>query len=449
MSEDTSPPPSRWLRTPALTRPYGVVPVLAAVAVGALVGFLGAGPVRGFADLRDVVAASRLTVPYAALPVGWLMVWAMAAHRPDAVLVGPAPGRGRFGIVARQVGVLTVALLAGWALGAAPMIGHAAATQHWTLADPVSLFAVLAGLASLVPVAACGALLVGPRLGLLVAPSVVVAVTVLPTYLVDVVLLADSDASVAAVSYVWNLARPLRGEMLVWQAEAFRVLFFALVGVAALRAAAALAEWRATSDRRALGGLAVLLVPAAVAAVVAVANPALTTADPDDVVACTDELGVTVCLYPIDEPNRAEVVRTLAPFARLFPAREFVFTQEYNAGGLAIGRVGADAADRLEGDVRGIGWTLVERDLRACNDALYEASQVQGAVLRQVFLRGGELSGDDAVRALWQGVPEVSDSHSDDVDARLDPLSDDEFLAWFDQHRDAVAACRAMPEDLP
>ena len=97
-------------------------------------------------------------------------------------------------------------------------------------------------------VAACGALLVGPRLGLLVAPLLVVAVTVLPTYLIDVVLLANSDASVAAVSYVWHLYHPLRGEMLVWQVEAFRVLFFLLVGVAALRAAAALAEWRAASN---------------------------------------------------------------------------------------------------------------------------------------------------------------------------------------------------------
>ena len=176
------------------------------------------------------------------------MVWTMAAHRPDSVLVGPAPGRGRFAIVARQVGVLTLALLAGWALGAAPMTVHAAATQHWTLADPVSMLAVVAGLASLVPVAACGALLVGPRLGLLVAPLLVVAVTVLPTYLIDVVLLANSDASVAAVSYVWHLYHPLRGEMLVWQVEAFRVLFFLLVGVAALRAAAALAEWRAASN---------------------------------------------------------------------------------------------------------------------------------------------------------------------------------------------------------
>ena len=84
--------------------------------------------------------------------------------------------------------------------------------------------------------------------GLLVAPLLVVAVTVLPTYLIDVVLLANSDASVAAVSYVWHLYHPLRGEMLVWQVEAFRVLFFLLVGVAALRAAAALAEWRAASN---------------------------------------------------------------------------------------------------------------------------------------------------------------------------------------------------------
>ena len=83
--------------------------------------------------------------------------------------------------------------------------------------------------------------------GLLVAPLLVVAVTVLPTYLIDVVLLANSDASVAAVSYVWHLYHPLRGEMLVWQVEAFRVLFFLLVGGAALRAAAALAEWRAAA----------------------------------------------------------------------------------------------------------------------------------------------------------------------------------------------------------
>ena len=80
------------------------------------------------------------------------------------------------------------------------------------------------------------------------APLLVVAVTVLPTYLVDVVLLANSDALVAAVSYVWHLYHPLRGEMLVWQVEAFRVLFFLLVGVSALRAAAALAEWRAASN---------------------------------------------------------------------------------------------------------------------------------------------------------------------------------------------------------
>jgi hypothetical protein len=243
--------------------------------------------------------------------------------------------------------------------------------------------------------------------------------------------------------------------MLVWQVEAFRILFFALVGVAALRAAAALAEWRAASDRRALGGMAVLLVPAAVAAVVAVVNPALTTPDPDDVVACADDHGITVCLYPIDEPNRAEVVRTLAPFARLFPAREFVFTQEYNAGGFAIGRLGADAADRLDLEVGGVAGSFVDDRLLACNEAPYEASQVRTATLRQILVRGGGLSDDDGVRAIWQAVVDAQvsgdggDSRTPEEDARLDPLSDDEFLAWFDEHRDAVAACRAMPEDLP
>ena len=228
-----------------------------------------------------------------------------------------------------------------------------------------------------------------------------------------------------------------------------------LVGVAALRAAAALAEWRAASDRRALGGMAVLLVPAAVAAVVAVVNPALTTPDPDDVVACADDHGITVCLYPIDEPNRAEVVRTLAPFARLFPAREFVFTQEYNAGGLAIGRLGADAADRLDLEVGGVAGSFVDDRLLACNEAPYEASQVRTATLRQILVRGGGLSDDDGVRAIWQAVVDAQvsgdggDSRTPEEDARLDPLSDDEFLAWFDEHRDAVAACRAMPEDLP
>ena len=43
--------------TLGLTRPYGVVPVLAAAAIGAIVGFLGAGPIRGFADVRDVSRA--------------------------------------------------------------------------------------------------------------------------------------------------------------------------------------------------------------------------------------------------------------------------------------------------------------------------------------------------------------------------------------------------------
>jgi hypothetical protein len=423
--------------------------------MGALLGFLAAGPIRGFTDLRDMVIDARVSLPYAALPVGWVMVWAMAAHRPDSLLVGPAPGRGRARIVARQVGVLTVALLAGWAIGAAPMAGYAAATQHWTLADPVSMLAVLVGLASLVPIAACAALLVGPRLGLLVAPLSVVAVTVLPTYAIDASLRANSQASIAVASYFWDQSHPGRGEMLVWQVEAFRVLYFLLVGAAAVRAATALAEWRAASDRRALGGLAVLLVPAAVAAVVAVVNPALTTPDPDDVVRCADDSGVTVCLYAIDEPNRAEVGRALAPFARLLPDRQFVFTQEYQTTGLALGRIGADAADRLDLEVSGVAWSLVDDDSHSCNEASYEASQVRTATLRQILLRGRGMSDDEGVRAIWQGVvdeqvlDEGGESPTPDEDARLDPLSDEEFVAWFAEHRDAVAACRTLPEDLP
>ncbi|MFT3889609.1 MAG: hypothetical protein QM713_15810 [Arachnia sp.] len=437
-------------RRMGVTRPYGVLAVAGTAACGALIGFAGAGPIRGFVDLRDVVQSVRLAVPYAALPVGWLMVWAMAAHRPDSVLIGPAPGRGRGGIVARQVGVLAVALLVGFALGLAPMSIHAATTEHWTLADPVSLLAVGAGLASLVPIAACGALLVGPRLGLLAAPVAVLAVAVLPTYPVEMTFLAGSSASVEAVSYVWAHSYPLRGEMLLWQVEAFRVAFFLLVGVAALRAASGLAEWRAARDARALGGLAALAAPAAVAVIVAVIHPALTAPDPGDVVHCADDRGLTVCLYSIDEPNRAEVARTLEPFARLFPSREFVVTQRQSGPGYVIGRIGADPVERLEGEVRSIGGSFVEdADPNACNDAPYEATQVRGAVLRQLFARGGNLSDDPAVRALWHGVDEAEDGHAPEVDAWLDALSDDEFVAWFEAHGADVAACRVLPEDLP
>ncbi|MBK7820740.1 MAG: hypothetical protein IPJ61_06600 [Tessaracoccus sp.] len=425
-----------------------MLPVLVAAASGALIGFIGAGPVRGFVDLRDVVQSARLAVPYAALPIGWLMVWAMSVHRPDSVLIGPAPGRGRGGIVARQVAVLTVALLVGFALGLAPMAAYAAATQHWTLADPVSLLTVAAGLASLVPIAAGAALLVGPRLGLLVAPAVVAAVTALPTYPLEMTLLADSSASVEVVSYVWGRSHPLRGEMLVWQVEAFRVAYFLLVGAAALRAASALAEWRAARDVRALGGLAALAVPAAVAAVVAVVHLPLTAPDPADVVRCADDRGLTLCLYAIDEPNRAEAVRTLEPFALMFPSRDFVFTQDRSAPGIVIGRIGADAAERLTVEVRGIGGSLVEGDdVRACNEAPYEANQVSSAALRQVFVRGGNQSDDPAARAIWHGV--LEDDYASEATAALDRLSYDEFLAWLEAHADDVAACRAMPEDLP
>ena len=436
-------------------RPYGVVALTGWFVVGAVLGavsMLSAGE-PGFIDLRDLVFAARLVLPYASVPVGWLMVWAMAVHRPDSLLVGPAPGRSRSRIIARQTGLGAAALAVGFLIALAPLAVILASTQHWTPADPVSLLTVAVALASLVPVAACGALLVGPRLGLLVAPLTVLALVLLPTYLIDVPLLGDTGASLESVTYIWDHSYPGRGEMLIWQLEAFRMGFFGLVGVAAWRAATGLGEWRAAADRRALASLAVLTVPTAIAVAASLLNPPLTAPDPADRVRCADDHGLTLCLYAVDEPNRELTARTLAPFAAVLPPEQLVFTQDLDAPGMSTGRIGGEPADRLELEVRSIALGLVTvttvPEPPACHEPPPGTEGLQQAVARQLLLRQGRDAAQPDVRALWLGLPEAQESHNAELDARLDHLSDGEFRTWFSAHQAVLRDCTLTAGQLP
>lgn len=103
------------------------------------------------------------------------------------------------------------------------------------------VWAVLTGIASLVSVAACGALLAVPRIGVVLAPSLTLATVVVPAFLINDVVLLNRSMSVMSAAYMWSVGDPVRGEQLLWSTQLVQILFFALVGFVAFKVAVGLA----------------------------------------------------------------------------------------------------------------------------------------------------------------------------------------------------------------
>ncbi len=440
---------------PDIRTHLGLVPAVVPLVIGFVVGlFPTAGLWReiGWIDLRDLVFEARQALPFAAPALGWLMVWVTDAHRPESVLVGPAPGRSRGDIVAGQILVSASLVTGGFLAGISPLWWYLALMQHSTVSDWISFAAVTVGLASLVPVAACGALLASRRLGLLFAPLAALAVVMAPTFLLGPLLAPLGEHRAAATYYMFDQSWPGRGEMLVPVTEAVRGVFFLLVALAATRLAVGLAEHRASGFRPRWRDVAPLGLPVLLGVAAMAVGLPMTAVDPGDTVACRQQSGLTVCLYAVDEPARDRVVAALEPLARLFPDQSFEFTQEQDrAEGrvLTLSRIGSDVTGRLEVEVRGAVADIVDEDLNACNAAEYESVIVTRAVVRQIFLRAADLAKNDDVRSIWLAADEAQESVSSDVDPGLDRLTDRGFAAWFEANRETIATCALRPGELP
>lgn len=442
-------------------RPYGLsrlaVIALAAALVGAGVTYPLFPSSFGASDLRDVVMELRLALPLLAVPLGWLAVWAMRVHTPDSVLVGPAPGLTRNLVVARQVALLSGAVLIGLVVGAAPVTITAWSSQHWSAADLVSLVGVLVAAVSLIPIAAAAAMLVGPRVGLFIAPAVVLAVLLIPAFVINDHMLKE-PASILGVSYMWSLSYPSRGEMLVWQIELLRIGFFLLVGFCALKVVAGLAEWRAARQPRGVASLGWCLPPIAVAVVVGLTSPTLAVPDPGDQVRCAQQDNFALCLYQIDEPHREFITQVLEPMTALThpdQADTLTITQGYIpedlvGSFLGVDRIGGARADWITGNIRNNVYGMIYGAHEECETATYDGQSTRTSVAYQLLSRAGERAATPEIQAAYLDAAEEGGAGANpEADARLDALTDDEFVEWFSVHHEAITECRLTPADLP
>ena len=125
-----------------------------------------------------------------------------------------------------------------------------------------------------------------------------------------------------ALSYMWSLSIPQPGTTLAMSTEFFRLLFYTLVIVVAIAAAAGLAEARAAGNRRAALATCWFLLPLAVSVIIATIMPVLGQRDTENGVRCTDHPGFRLCLYPNDERGRRFVAESVAVIADPLPACE-------------------------------------------------------------------------------------------------------------------------------
>ncbi|NLE97450.1 MAG: hypothetical protein GX596_05610 [Propionibacterium sp.] len=409
-------------------------------------------------DMRDLVRSLKTQLPYWSLPLGWLAVWIMRVHAPDSVLVGPAPGRPRAAIVVRQLGALSAATLLGALLGTAPVVVVMLTTQYWTAPDLVSFAAVLVALASLLPVAACAAALTGQRLGLLVAPLLVVLVTLLPAFVINDQLLANRPVSIMSTAYVWSVGLPARGEMLAWQVELLRILYFGLVWIVAVKITTGLADWRAAAQPRGLVSLSWLALPLAVTAVVGYQQPILVEEDPGDQVRCEAHDRLNICVYQIDDPHRGFIAEAFAPLIRLTQTDEavpFTITQDLAGAAvtgpgpddvLTVGRMRRDAAEWLDVELTSAAAMLSGLGVD-CRDE--RSSALAEVLTHQLLLRAAQSSPTAELRSAYSGRLDETGVWNEEAATQLATLSDQEFAEWFGLRRGPIAACALTTADLP
>lgn len=455
------------MSTRSLAAPYrpgtigGIVLGAALIALG-ISARLWTGAVGAF-DLKDVILACRNALPALTLPLGWLAVWAASVHTPDSAIIGAAPGRPRNQIVLRQAGVLAAATTVGWLAGWAVPGGIALATQHWTPVDLFGLAVLAVAAGSLAAIGLAAAMLCDVRPGALVTPLVLMLVLVLPAFFVNDVVLKPTPFSTQALSYVWSLTIPQSGTQLVWTTELLRLGFYLLVTFAAATVAVGWAEFRATRNRAALASTAWLAFPVAVSVVVAWIVPPLAVLDPNDQVTCRNDAGYTLCLFGIDEPNRAEFEIALAPVMALLPpdeAARVTFSQDWATadamGAIGIDRLGSGRHAWLDG-INSIVWSLFapypDPALRCegrPDEAIQETGGLENVIIWQVARRAAAATIDDPASSERFSliIDGNSGSGSELADRWLDGLGDDEFRDWYQQNRPRLADCTLTEQDF-
>ncbi|MEA5053610.1 MAG: hypothetical protein VB093_09235 [Propionicimonas sp.] len=416
---------------------------------------------EGAFDLRDLIIAARASLLALAFPLGWLGVWAASVHAPDSVIIGAAPGRSRRTIVLRQAAVLAGAISVGWLAGWAVPVGMAIATQYWTRVDLLAMLTLAVAVGSLTSIGLAVAMLVGIRVGAFLAPAALLCVMALPAFWINDVVLSGLPVSTQALSYVWSITAPVRGDQLVWGTEVVRLGFYLLVFVTAAQAAAGLAEFRATRNHRATASITWLAFPLAVSVAVSVVMPLLYVEDPNDQVRCRSDAGFTLCLYQIDEPQRGEFEAFLAPLVQLLPAEQVsatTFTQASDGtGDVSFSRLGSGRDTWIRNQLSSVASNLFLPALAPeyrCEgkpeETITTTDRLEASVKRQVGTRAAAATADDPrLNAEFTTIADPGDAGSfEPADRWLDELTDGQFRDWYHQHRPQLDACTLTEQDF-
>ena len=441
--------PYSWLTLSVVATGFAVI------AFGMSWGFFGS-----FAafDMRDVIVQARNHALIALfLPVGWLGVWAARVHGSASVIVGPAPGRSRRRIVAGQVVPLAVSAGVGWLVGWAPVCVVALAGQYWTPVDLVAMITVGVGVCSLVAIGFLVAALFGLRAGAFIVPIVMLAVMLLPGFVIDGWL--GGEASSVALSYVWPVEEPDNGEQLVVGTEVIRLVFYLLVAFTATMAASGLAEFRSTRRTPALRAAGWLTFPLVVAVAMVLIRPLLWVDDPQDQPYCQeDEQGVTLCLYQIDEPQRDQIRGAIAPMLALMPAGRLdqikITEDDWQPDGIYLNALRDDRAAWLGNEVPQLARNLFLPSGGICEvddggEVDQEQDALQMSILKQVGVRAAALTADPLLSDILSRITEGYFATSELADERLSRLTDAEFRDWYASVADRVNKCDLTEEDLP
>ncbi|MDO5082796.1 MAG: hypothetical protein Q4D89_05260 [Arachnia propionica] len=434
-----------------LIRGAVIAGVCALLALGSTVSLLWRD--LGATDMADVIISARLFYPVWAVVTGWLACWVTAQHTPDSVLVGAAPGRARTGVLAKELGSTMIAVVVGVLAGHLPVVLVSMARLPWNLADLLALAALLTGVASLVAVGACGALVAGPRVGIVLAPLAAVVTVVAPAFLINDVLLLNRSMSVMSASYMWSVGGPGLGERLLWSTQLIQIMFFALVGFTAFKVAVGMAEVHAARNRRGWTALGWVAAPLVVMAFLAFQQPLLTEEDPTAEVRCENTGDLELCLYPKAEGERQFIAELMSPLVPPVAQgqRPYVISQG-GPGARGHDHLGEVAGSRKEwGAVQVRSWAgrlLMTPAVECPQTALEDEHNVlHDVALARIRFGAGKVASPQ-IREIYDLVLDEGGQEAA-VMERFAAFDDADWAAWVAAHQDGLDRCLILPEDLP
>ncbi|MDO5067733.1 MAG: hypothetical protein Q4D96_10685 [Propionibacteriaceae bacterium] len=407
----------------------------------------------GATDMADVIISARLFHPVWAVVAGWLACWVTAQHAPDSVLVGAAPGRARTGVLAKELGSTMIAVVVGVLVGHLPVVLVSMARLPWNLADLLALVALLTGVASLVAVGACGALVAGPRVGIVLAPLAAVVVVVAPAFLINDVLLLNRSMSVMSASYMWSVGGPGLGERLLWSTQLIQIMFFALVGFTAFKVAVGLAEVHAARNRRGWAALGWVAAPLAVMAFLAFQQPLLTEEDPRAEVRCESTGDLELCLYPKAEGERQFITELMSPLVLpVAPGQPPRVIAQGGPPGAANEPFDETAGERRSwGAVQLQLWggRLLMTPTAECPQAAIENqdNKLHGVILARIRF-GAKKVTSPQIREIYDLVLDEGGQEAAVLE-RFAAFDDADWAAWVAAHQEGLDRCLILPEDLP